>query len=252
MIKNSYSESKFKLASITIAFILGFGQLSAQETSGGIDGYAVKGDKIEIKNSSISLSRVITVEDTGRWSVAQLPAGSYLVTVTKPSGDKKTTTVEVASGRTVTAEAEVTITVSGNRSIDRSSVNTNFGITKSEIDRIPLPASVTAATLLAPSTVQGDVRFGVSLPAIGGASVAENAYYINGFNVTNIFKGMAFNEVPFEAIADISVNNGAYSVEYGRSLGGVVSVNTKRGTNEWKSGIKVSHVPGSLSGSSIY
>lgn len=243
----------FKFSALTIALALGFGQLHAQETSGGIEGYAGKGDKIEVKNSSISLSRVITVGDDGRWSVVQLPAGTYQVTVSKANGDKQTATVEVASGRTITAKPEETITISGGRGIDRSSVNTNFTLTKFEIDRIPLPASVTSATLLAPGTVLGDARFDSKpLPSIGGASVAENAYYINGFNVTNIFKGMAFNEVPFEAIGDITVNNGAYSVEYGRSLGGVVSVNTKRGTNEWKSGIKVSVVPGGISGSSIY
>lgn len=242
-----------QLSALTIALAFSFGQLHAQETSGSIEGYAGKGDKIEIKNSSISLSRVLTVGDSGRWSAVQLPAGSYLITVYKSNGEKLTINVEVTSGRTVTAQAEETVTISGARGIDKVSVNTSFSLTKSEIDRIPLPAAVTSATLLAPGTVLGDARFDAKpLASIGGASVAENAYYINGFNVTNIFKGMAFNEVPFEAIGDITVNNGAYSVEYGRSLGGVVSVNTKRGTNEWKSGIKVTHVPGSLSGSSIY
>ena len=42
----------FKFSALTIALALGFGQLHAQETSGGIEGYAGKGDKIEVKNSS--------------------------------------------------------------------------------------------------------------------------------------------------------------------------------------------------------
>ena len=252
MNQKALKKYNLQITSIALAIFAFTGSIHAQETSGGIEGYANPGDKIVIKNSSISLTRNLIAGGTGLWSVKQLPAGSYTVTVTKANGVLETTTVEVSSGSTASAQSQDTLIISGARGIDKTSVNTSFTLNKSEIDRIPLPASVTSATLLAPGTVLGDARFDRPLASIGGASVAENAYYINGFNVTNIYKGMAFNEVPFEAIGDITVNNGGYSVEYGRSLGGVVSVNTKRGTNEWKSGAKVSHVPGSLSGSSIY
>src|SRR3546814_12184448 len=49
---------------------------------------------------------------------------------------------------------------------------------------MPLGRSLTDAALLAPTATAGDTTFG-NLASLGGASVAENAYYINGLNITN-------------------------------------------------------------------
>ncbi|KAG9551083.1 hypothetical protein KCV01_g23163, partial [Aureobasidium melanogenum] len=42
---------------------------------------------------------------------------------------------------------------------------------------------------------------------------------------------------PFEAIDSQEIQDGGYDARYGNSTGGVISVNTKRGTNEWKGGV---------------
>ena len=39
---------------------------------------------------------------------------------------------------------------------------------------------------------------------------------------------------------------------FGRSLGGVISVTTKRGTNEWTGGVNLKHNNSALQGKSIY
>ena len=138
------------------------------------------------------------------------------------------------------------------------STESNQTLTKATIDRIPVIKDVTAVTLLAPGAVEGDGRIGQTgsrggnVPSIGGASPAENAYYINGFNVTNIVNGVAFNQIPFEASAEHQVKTGGYGAEFGRSLGGVISVNTKRGTNDFHGGISASYSPEAWSGSSVY
>jgi len=115
------------------------------------------------------------------------------------------------------------------------------------LEKIPVARDLTSAALLAPGTVRGDVAFtDGNLASFGGASVAENAYYVNGFNVTNTFRGLNFSRIPFEAIAEQQVKTGGYGAEFGRSLGGVVSQTTKRGTNEFKTGSSVYFTPGSL------
>lgn len=90
------------------------------------------------------------------------------------------------------------------------------------------------------------------MPSLGGASPAENVYYINGFNVTNSVNGVTFNQVPFEGVAQQEVKTGGYGPEYGRSLGGVLSVTTKRGTNEWKGGANVIFSSAQLEGAAVY
>ncbi|QTN26360.1 TonB-dependent receptor [Rhodoferax sp. AJA081-3] len=223
---------------------------------------ASKGASIVIENKSIGVSRQLKANDDGAAQVSQLPSGTYTVTVTNANGTTDTRTVDVQAGQGADAYfgslQTVVVTGSANRSLDVKSTESNQTLTKATIDRIPVIKDVTAVTLLAPGAVEGDGRIGQTgsrggnVPSLGGASPAENAYYINGFNVTNIVNGVAFNQIPFEAIGEHQVKTGGYGAEFGRSLGGVISVNTKRGTNEFKGGISASYAPEAWRGSSVY
>lgn len=236
--------------------------VQAQQTAGSINGRASKGDTVQVENRSINVTRQTTVGEDGTWSLAQLPPGAYTVTLTRANGVKETALVRVTAGQGAYAAfsgvQSITVTGTAIRTLDVTSVTPSFSLSKAEIDRTPVAGNVTAVTLLAPGTLQGDGRIGGTavragnLASISGASVAENAYYINGFNVTNITKGIAFNELPFQAISEFQVLNGGYGAEFGRSLGGVVSVQSKRGTDEWKGGVALSWEPKSLRGSSVY
>ncbi len=249
----------FRLSALTLAvgISLTAGQVAAQQTAGAMAGLASKGDVISVENKSIGINRRLSVDEKGVWQFTQLPPGEYDVVLTKPNGEKQTTTVLVTAGQganVVFASANLqSVVVKGRslRSIDVASTTTSFTLSKAEIERIPVPQNVSSVALLAPAAVAGDGRFG-NLASISGSSVAENAYYINGFNVTNIVKGIAFNEVPFQATGSVAVLNGGYSAEYGRSLGGVVSVTTKRGTNEWKGGGSIIYSPNKLRESAVY
>jgi hypothetical protein len=235
----------------------------AQQSGGSINGRAANAATVQAVNPQIGISRQINVAADGAYAISQLPPGTYTVTVSFADGRKETREVIVAAGEGVTANfgAIDTVVVTGAaiRSIDVLSTESAQTLTKEQLDRIPVAArDVTAVTLLAPGATQGDARIGQvgsrsgNVPSLGGASPAENAYYINGFNVTNIVNGIAFNEVPFEAIGETQVKTGGYGAEFGRSLGGVVSITTKRGTNEWKGGANVIWKPDFLRSSSFY
>ena len=134
-----------------------------------------------------------------------------------------------------------TVRVRGSRAIspiDVSSTETATVLSSAQLARIPVARDTTSVALLAPGTVRGDAAFG-NLASFGGASVAENQYFVNGFNITNTFRNLNFSKVPFEAIAETQVKTGGYGAEFGRSLGGVVNQVTKRGTNEFKGGASV-------------
>src|SRR5690606_12162654 len=126
--------------------------------------------------------------------------------------------------------------------IDVSSVESTTVFTAEQIEQLPVASNITAVALLAPGTVKGDSGFG-NLASFGGSSVAENGYYINGFDVTNMRNMLSFADVPFQAIAQQQVKTGGYGAEYGRSLGGVISLLTKSGSNEWHFGGSVEWSP---------
>ena len=81
--------------------------------------------------------------------------------------------------------------------IDVTSVESTTILTAEQIAKIPVPRDTTSVALLAPGTVRGDAAFG-NLASFGGSSVAENQYYVNGFNITNSFRSLNFSNVPFE------------------------------------------------------
>jgi len=255
---------------LTVAFAVSIGALAvpgsahaASNSAGDIAGRAAAGAKITIENRSIGFTRTITANQRGDFSVSQLPPGNYTVRAEKSDGGIEERIVAVTAGEGATAnfgEAALnTVTVTGRATrIDVKSPESSMVLNEAAIDRIPVARDVTAVALLAPGATRGDSRIGQTslragnVPSLGGASPAENVYYINGFNVTNSLNGVAFNQVPFEGLAQQQVKTGGYGPEYGRSLGGVLSVTTKRGTNEWKGGMNVVYIPESLSASSVY
>ena len=69
--------------------------------------------------------------------------------------------------------------------------------------------------------------------SVYGSSGAENSYFIDGMNTTNLEYGFQGKELNFEFIREINVKTGGYEAEFGRSTGGIISVITKSGGNEY-------------------
>ena len=251
---SNYFAKGLKRSALTVALGLCFvGGVQAQtNTAGAVTGQASTGDTISITNPATGFSRTITVDSSGTYRFSQLPTGQYQVS--RNGGAARTVNVSVGGAANVDfvtssgATTLDTVTVVGTGAvnpIDVSSVESTTILTEAQIDRLPVSRDATNVALLAPGTVRGDSRFG-NLASFGGASVAENVYYVNGFNVTNIVTGTAFSQLPFEALSEQQVKTGGYGAEFGRSLGGAINMITKRGTNDWKFGGNVIWSPGSL------
>lgn len=229
------------------------GAVQAQtNTAGAVAGRASSGDTITVTNPATGFTRTITVDSSGTYRFSQLPTGQY--TVTRNGGNERTVTVNVGTAANVdyvagsSAGSLDTVTVIGTGAIspiDVRSVESTTVLTSEQIAKIPVARDTTSVALLAPGTVRGDNAFG-NLASFGGASVAENQYFINGFNVTNTFRGLNFSTVPFEGIAEQQTKTGGYGAEFGRALGGVVNQITKRGTNDFKAGFSAYWSPDSL------
>lgn len=228
------------------------GTAAAQSSVGSIFGDTSSNASVTIENVATGVSREITADASGNFTFSQLPPGRYRVS---SGGTTRVVQVNLGSGTEVDLAAGAgdtttlgTITVVGSNlinPIDVSSVESATIFTAEQIDTLPIGRDVTNVALLAPGTVRGDSGFG-NLASFGGASVAENGYYINGFDVTNIRNFISFAELPFEAIGEQQVKTGGYGAEYGRALGGIISIVTKRGTNEWTGGASLYWSPSEL------
>ncbi|MFT4196331.1 MAG: TonB-dependent receptor [Pseudoxanthomonas sp.] len=248
--RNNRSIKRSALA-LVLGACLAQGAAFAQSTSGDIAGSAptVAGQPVTITSLTSGVTRQVTVGADGRFRVAQLPIGSYEIT----TPDGQTRTVAVVAGQTVSADfnsAEASIldpvvvhgaSVNG---IDVSSPETRTTFTAEQLNTLPVSRDVTSVSLLTPGTVASSSYF--SNASFGGASAAENSYYVDGFNVTNLYDSLSFSEVPYQAIDQLDIQTGGYGAKYGFSTGGVTSVNIKHGTNEWHGGVSWAGVPASL------
>ena len=252
----------FRRSALTLALGVCFASsVQAQSnTAGSVFGQASAGETVLIENPSTGFSREISTGADGGYRVSSLSPGTYKITVRRADGTttvRNDVIVNAGSGTSVNfgtsgAGGDATtlgrVEVVGARAvnpIDVSSVESTTILTAAQIAKIPVPRDTTSVALLAPGTVRGDAAFG-NLASFGGASVAENQYFVNGFNITNSFRSLNFSQVPFEAIQEQQIKTGGYGAEFGRSLGGVVNQVTKRGTNEFHAGANVFYTPEGL------
>ncbi len=216
--------------------------VQAQSVSGSIFGNAgAGGGVVVIENIETGIRVSVTPDSQGHYSASTLPSGRYKVTLQRDGQSTVRENIQVMVGQGVevgfvgdTIESIVVFGSAVNR-IDMSTVESKLTVTKELLDNVPVPPSLTSVALLAPGAVQGDSRYG-NVPVFTGSSASENAYYINGFPVTQSLTALGYTELPFNAIDQVQVSTGGYSVDYGRATGGVVSVITSRGTNDWKFG----------------
>lgn len=217
----------------------------AQGVEGSIFGRARVGAMVSTTNLDTGQTRQLVVPPDGRFHFARLGPGRYSV---KTGGVERVLSLTMASSAEVDFGVEEVVVMGTRRqqAIDFNSVESNTLLTQEQIRAMPVAREINAVSLLAPGAVRGDKDLGGNLPSFGGASVAENAWYINGFDVTNMRNFMSYAVLPFDAIAQQQLKTGGYGAEYGRSLGGVTSLVTRRGTNNWQSGAAVYLTPSAL------
>ncbi len=262
MKKHIYTDTRrsglLRRTALTMAVAAAFGmtgQVLAQSTTGTIFGTApvAAGETVLIQNAN-GLNREVPVDSSGRYAAGALPLGTYTVTLRqngKTVDQRNNVTLIVGAGTKVsfggapntTTLNALTVTASALPAIDVSQVDTRTVVTSQQLARLPLQRSAEAVALLAPGVNTGSGYFtgptGQTLVSFGGSSVAENAYYLNGFNTTDLLHNFGGLTLPYGAIDQEQVLTGGYGAAYGRSDGGVLSLVGKRGTNEWHFGAKV-------------
>ncbi|WP_141739185.1 TonB-dependent receptor, partial [Stenotrophomonas sp. BIIR7] len=225
----------------------------AQAVSGAVAGRASAGDQITVVSTSTGQTRTVTASADGTYRLGQLPVGNYQLQLSRDGqnlGDPVavsvaiggTTTVNLGSGGgVVNLDA---LQVVGTRVVNRvdvSTTETSFNVNRQELERLPVAQDLSAVALLAPGVVGGNSTFGGL--SFAGSSVAENAVFINGLNVTDMYTRRGFSSAPFAFFNEFQVKTGGYSVEFGRSTGGVINAVTRSGSNELKGGIEITAEP---------
>ncbi len=240
MLTNNRKRWKKSLITAAVATVLSVTTASAEDINGSIDtNQVIDGSySVEAVNVDTGARRTVSIDSEGNFRFPSMRVGSYKVIVSKDGGIVAEDTIRVALGSNASANFEldndsnvVTIVGAAPSPVDLTNTDSGLVVGEFEFDKMPVTRSLTGVSLLAPGTVAGDRLFGGV--SFGGSSVAENACFINGLEVTNTRQGLGCGSVPFEFYKEFQVKTGGYSPYFGRSTGGIMNAETKSGTNEW-------------------
>lgn len=259
MNQKRYFKKTLLAHALVVAFGVGLSSFGCMQTAyaqsnatGTIYGKveAPSGASILILNTDTGLKRNVTLDSAGRYTVTALPAGHYKVEMHRDGKIAGTQDFDVVIGQGIEASFASTnvqqVTVSATRTrIDVSNTNNGAVFTSKDLARLPVQTNLTAIALLAPNTTRGDAAYG-NVASFGGGGVSENSYYVNGFPVTNPLSQVGSTQLPWGSIQQTSVITGGFGAEFGRSIGGVMNLTTKSGTNNWEAGAAFSVTPNSL------
>ncbi|MGZ5480897.1 MAG: TonB-dependent receptor domain-containing protein [Pyrinomonadaceae bacterium] len=249
----------FLLAAIVLTVCsIAFGQ----ETTGSIEGTVkdeagalVPNVTVTITNARASASdttttgvgagfkRTIQTNEEGSFRVLQVPPGTYDVATTASGGfgesryENVTVTIGQSTPLIIIVKPGSNVTVIDIVSSDvvpvdvtNNAIQTTIGAQKMEL--IPKGSGFTGLLKTVPGTRPESRTGGFS---VDGASGGENVFVIDGQEVTNYRTG-TLNEtynIPTQLVQEVQVKSSGFDALYGGATGGVVSVVTRGGGNEF-------------------
>jgi outer membrane receptor protein involved in Fe transport len=242
------------LGILVIAFLSAVPRARAQSDTGTIDGRvldeqkaAVPGATVTAKNTATGLTRIAISSGVGTFHLEALPAGLYEVSAELPGFSRqvnKDVVVQVAQQTSVDftmkvgAVSETVNVVSETPLVQTTTSDVGQVITAKMIENMPLNGrKFQDLSLLVPGTrlsnyydpTKTEVG-GVSYGGLSGRSVKITVD--GGDNNDGVVSGL-LQQFSAEAIQEYKVTTQRYGAEFGRSVGGVVNVITKSGTNNF-------------------
>ena len=211
------------------------------------DGGALPGVTVTARNNDTGLDRVAVSSSDGTFTLPSLPVGLY--TVTAELSGFGTVTIEevrlnVATTRTIeiemsSASVEEQITVVDEAPLVQTTPSIGTVVSEDQLENLPLNGRQFAnLAILAPGTSlaynSDPTKPGQLTVALNGGIGRNVNYVIDGGDNTDDTIGGALQNFNLESVAEFNIQTQQYKAEYGRSTGGVLTVVTKTGTNEFE------------------
>jgi len=238
--------------------------ISAQETTGGLQGTVkdpsgalVSSAHVMVTADTLIGEKAADTDGSGYYRFANLPPGTYAVTVTaKGFSTYKSQGLVLQVGHLPTLDVALAVGTSstivevnaGAAVIDVTTNQNQLNVTEDIIDNVPHGNSFQDMIQFAPMarneplagmTAGGN---GGSMPgssgnglaygySVGGGADSENGYLVEGQDTESISGGYSKANVPFQFIQEVQIKTSGIEAEHGGALGGVVNVIMKKGGN---------------------
>ncbi|HEX7340423.1 MAG TPA: TonB-dependent receptor [Rhodanobacteraceae bacterium] len=254
---------------LTTCLLLALGAGStayAQSITGNLAGKVPAGQAltIQVVGQQSGQERTLAPNANGRYSTTGLNPGRYIVNIIQDGTTVATRSVTVSPNTTVTvapyaapsaqlsaaeqhAEKLSAVTVSANAMntdvtpIDVSTPELVSNFSMQLVNQLPVGRSPQSIALLQSNVTYDDQTTGSVM--MGGATPAENRYFINGFDTTDDDTSIGGHAFPPEAVANTTVISDGFGASWTNATGGVMASTIRQGTNKFKAGYSVYFTP---------
>jgi hypothetical protein len=254
----------FALAVLMLVLTLGhqaYGQSDRGNITGTVSdpsGAVVANAKVTATNLTTNEVRETTTSDEGNFTIPQLKADPYKITV-EATGFKSATVENVQVAVQVTRTVDVTleigvitdvVTVTNDAApvIQTDSPVRQTNVTERQVRELPLQVSVESAGrtplsfIFLDSNVSSSGRIGsqeggtsANRFRVSGGQALGTEILVDGGSTRRAQSGTFFTEVAPgpNAFQEFTLSTSTYSAEFGNSTGGIVNFTIKSGTNDY-------------------
>jgi hypothetical protein len=270
--KKTFTQTTLLMLVVLSLFTVAFGQ----ETTGSIEGTVKDSAGAVVPNVTLTITnaktsagttttglgagfkRTVTTNDEGFFRVLQVPPGTYDVVSTATSGFGEARYENVGVNIGQATSLAISLSPGGNSSVvnvvasdalpvdvTNSAIQTT--INAQQIELVPKSTGFTGLLKTVPGTRPESRSGGFS---VDGASGGENVFVIDGQEVTNYRTG-TLNEtynIPTQLVQEVQVKSSGFDAIYGGATGGVVSVVSRGGGNDYHGEFGIQFETPSLNG----
>src|SRR5215510_3652940 len=259
----SISDKRTTMLSVSVAcLVLALGlapTVFAQTDTGSVrgtvtdeQGRAISGAQVTMTNADTAYSRSVKSDSDGNYVLQSLPTGRYTLNVAATQGfrafEEKSIVLHVNDNLTVDAKLKVGATTEvveveaiPNR-VELTTAELSGTIEGDQITQLPLNGRSFAQLLTLVPGVEVDNGFsydkkglngGADISISGGASNA-NLFLVDGANNVDVVSGRTILVYPsIDSIQEFKVERNSYNAQFGGAGGGIVTIVTKSGTNDF-------------------
>src|SRR6266566_5609130 len=243
---------------VVLVFAAAFG-VCGQATSGRISGTVtdssgavIPNAAVTVTNNATNLMRTVQTDDSGFYTITNLPVGTYSLQVERTGFKKSNQTDNVLAADTrltinVTLEAgAVSETVEVSTAAGET-VNTTSGEVARVVDRrqvqnlalngrnyMQLVTLIPGAAILDEDQLALTTSLSISQAAINGNRPNYNSLSVDGgFNMDSGSNNSQVNNVGIDFIEEVKIQTSNFAAEYGRNAGAAINIVTRGGGNSY-------------------
>ena len=214
-------------------------------------GAAIPNAKVIVKNLESGVQVETVTNDSGLYRAGALLPGSYQIEVDSGGFDhlsrgpitlQVSQTVAIDLTLQVGQQNQTVNVVEAAPLVESQSSNVSQTVDRQMLNGLPLPnRAASSLAALAPGVVMIDPGTGTAenypVFSVAGGRARNQNFILDGGNVSNavgLTRPQQLTSLPVDAMQEFRVITNNYAAEYGHSTGGIVSMSTRAGTNQYR------------------